>query len=107
VVETIRLESGHTLTGIGGSNPSLSAITRHSFWLHLLSIFLRPSLLSRTEALLIKQIKFSCIPVSRSHGYTGKASEAGSSLNNHIRPSLRLNLGAFSYVCTTPSKSEA
>jgi hypothetical protein len=26
VVETIRLESGHTLTGIGGSNPSLSAI---------------------------------------------------------------------------------
>jgi hypothetical protein len=25
VVETIRLESGHTLTGIGGSNPSLSA----------------------------------------------------------------------------------
>jgi integrase len=27
VVETIRLESGHTLTGIGGSNPSLSAIT--------------------------------------------------------------------------------
>ena len=27
MVETIRLESGHTLTGIGGSNPSLSAIT--------------------------------------------------------------------------------
>ena len=26
LVETIRLESGHTLTGIGGSNPSLSAI---------------------------------------------------------------------------------
>jgi uncharacterized protein len=26
VVETIRLESGHTLTGIGGSNPPLSAI---------------------------------------------------------------------------------
>jgi hypothetical protein len=26
VVETIRLESGHTLTGIGGSNPSLSAM---------------------------------------------------------------------------------
>ena len=26
MVETIRLESGHTLTGIGGSNPSLSAI---------------------------------------------------------------------------------
>jgi CBS domain-containing protein len=26
VVETSRLESGHTLTGIGGSNPSLSAI---------------------------------------------------------------------------------
>jgi hypothetical protein len=26
VVETIRLESGHTLTGIVGSNPSLSAI---------------------------------------------------------------------------------
>ena len=25
MVETIRLESGHTLTGIGGSNPSLSA----------------------------------------------------------------------------------
>jgi hypothetical protein len=30
VVETIRLESGHTLTGIGGSNPSLSAILRLS-----------------------------------------------------------------------------
>ena len=27
MVETIRLESGHTLTGIGGSNPSLSAIS--------------------------------------------------------------------------------
>jgi hypothetical protein len=26
VVETIRLESGHTLTGIVGSNPTLSAI---------------------------------------------------------------------------------
>ena len=26
MVETIRLESGHTLTGIGGSNPSLSAM---------------------------------------------------------------------------------
>ena len=26
MVETIRLESGHTLTGIGGSKPSLSAI---------------------------------------------------------------------------------
>ena len=26
MVETSRLESGHTLTGIGGSNPSLSAI---------------------------------------------------------------------------------
>ena len=25
MVETIRLESGHTLTGIGGSNPPLSA----------------------------------------------------------------------------------
>ncbi len=25
MVETIRLESGHTVTGIGGSNPSLSA----------------------------------------------------------------------------------
>jgi hypothetical protein len=25
VVETIRLESGHTLTGIVGSNPTLSA----------------------------------------------------------------------------------
>jgi hypothetical protein len=29
VVETIRLESGHTLTGIGGSNPSLSASNKH------------------------------------------------------------------------------
>jgi hypothetical protein len=28
VVETIRLESGHTLTGIVGSNPTLSAILR-------------------------------------------------------------------------------
>jgi hypothetical protein len=27
VVETIRLESGHTLTGIVGSNPTLSAIS--------------------------------------------------------------------------------
>ena len=27
MVETIRLESGHTLTGIVGSNPTLSAIT--------------------------------------------------------------------------------
>ena len=26
MVETIRLESGHTLTGIVGSNPTLSAI---------------------------------------------------------------------------------
>ena len=26
MVETSRLESGHTLTGIGGSNPSLSAM---------------------------------------------------------------------------------
>ena len=30
MVETIRLESGHTLTGIGGSNPSLSAIHSQS-----------------------------------------------------------------------------
>jgi hypothetical protein len=29
VVETSRLESGHTLTGIGGSNPSLSAMFLH------------------------------------------------------------------------------
>ena len=28
MVETSRLESGHTLTGIGGSNPSLSAIRK-------------------------------------------------------------------------------
>ena len=27
MVETIRLESGHTLTGIVGSNPTLSAIS--------------------------------------------------------------------------------
>jgi hypothetical protein len=32
VVETIRLESGHTLTGIGGSNPPLSASFCVVFW---------------------------------------------------------------------------
>ena len=42
MVETIRLESGHTLTGIVGSNPTLSAISkvfitsqiarRHTLW---------------------------------------------------------------------------
>ena len=42
MVETIRLESGHTLTGIVGSNPTLSAIfkvfitsqiaRRHTLW---------------------------------------------------------------------------
>ena len=31
MVETIRLESGHTLTGIVGSNPTLSAITSTSY----------------------------------------------------------------------------
>ena len=31
MVETIRLESGHTLTGIVGSNPTLSARFRPSF----------------------------------------------------------------------------
>jgi hypothetical protein len=31
VVETIRLESGHTLTGIVGSNPTLSAIYLNRF----------------------------------------------------------------------------
>jgi hypothetical protein len=34
VVETIRLESGHTLTGIVGSNPTLSAIS-NSWFLHV------------------------------------------------------------------------
>jgi hypothetical protein len=46
VVETIRLESGHTLTGIGGSNPPLSAI----FWL---SNFLAPYFHSNLEAMLL------------------------------------------------------
>ena len=37
MVETIRLESGHTLTGIGGSNPSLSAMS--FIFLHLLAMY--------------------------------------------------------------------
>ncbi len=35
MVETIRLESGHTLTGIVGSNPTLSAITFVIWQLHV------------------------------------------------------------------------
>ena len=61
MVETIRLESGHTLTGIGGSNPSLSAIALRSFD----SAPLRSGFRQRAQT-PAKRLKFESLPLRQS-----------------------------------------
>ena len=68
MVETIRLESGHTLTGIVGSNPTLSAITTRIIWcgnLAGLELYLAPA--------LVRAASFSANMATRTSAFAGFA----------------------------------
>ena len=58
MVETIRLESGHTLTGIGGSNPSLSAISTNLFQKVLMGFFTLEAAIQNIPCLTPKDSNF-------------------------------------------------
>ena len=69
MVETIRLESGHTLTGIVGSNPTLSAISKASGEVTLLNSARKPQL----APALSRAANFSASMATRASAFAGFA----------------------------------